>query len=276
MPAVRLRTALVLANLSAGAFVAMAQEPCFHMTFDRGLGHRGSLRAQAVEAVGQPKHVPGVRGQALVLGKKPDRGVELRFRRGFPSRAGSISLWLRPLDWDYDDTRFHIFLSATFFAGRDPQETDALKAKRQAGNFLLYKYMKPYASGNALLWLCGTAPKSAKGKRKGRRLILGLPAREMADWQRGKWHHVVMTWGRTGNDACFSLFVDGIRVAFRQTRYSPFTETAILVLGSGWGGPGETAVDEFGIYPNELREEEVGDAFAQTMEAYYRRMMTNR
>lgn len=145
--------------------------PIITISFDkdfRGVTAAGPLVGQPD---GKPELAPGKVGQALKSG--PGTGYV-----GFPAdllkrEAGTVEMWVQPLDWKPGDREFHVFFE-----------------NRGEGALYLYKYL----DGNNLLMLtCGAVAGPYYSTAYG------------LSWQPGEWHHIAGTWSNAG----VRVFVDG-------------------------------------------------------------------
>lgn len=213
------------------------------------------------EVIGGPLEiVPGPGGDAFVVQDKPKKGLRIIFTRGFPAQAGTLSFWVCPLDWCYDDEKFHMFANlACYPADTEPNARDE---KTVSSSWLLYKYMKPYASGNALLLLYNDRNKNS--------WTLGHRATEMTDWKPGIWHHLAVTWKAADRYPSCALYVDGVRTAETNSDWHrfDFSGQAVITFGASWGNEGRTAICHVMLYGERLTEEEMGTLYAEEMEAW--------
>jgi len=194
-------------------------EPLFHATFD------GTLEAVSAAGAGTPlavegavEYAPGRIGQALVCG--PELGaVRYRLAGNLLPAAGTISLWVKPLNWTPADGNFHVFLEAGSEGGR-------------MGWLLLYKY---YQSGWLLLRIA-----DEKGH-------VGMANRELR-WREGEWHHVAATWSVDG----LKIFVDGELLAQADQPVVADNLGDFFLIGDrGWHLPHQgarTLLDDVRIY----------------------------
>ncbi|NUQ01779.1 MAG: LamG domain-containing protein, partial [Armatimonadetes bacterium] len=149
---------------------------------------------------------------------------------GLSLTAGSLSVWVQPLDWHGDDSFYHYFV--TMKLGR-------------AGYWLLYKNSSP---GTGLFY--GWDPDEAPGRRFNR-------SRSIVDWAPGAWHHLAATW--LDQDR-FELYLDGRRVGLGRGIDLPDDRLlpATLTVGQGQvNHPGRTAIDDLRLYRRALLPAEV-------------------
>lgn len=115
------RLTLTLAAFSAVAAFTLAvssraealscEDLSFYAAFDESLEATFSAReAKPQKVVGRYEFVPGVLGKAVVAG---ELGKELAYsvRDNLDTQKGTISLWVKPLEWQAGDLKDHYLLS---------------------------------------------------------------------------------------------------------------------------------------------------------------------
>jgi hypothetical protein len=247
---------LVVALLLMLAAPAIAQEPdlLFHADFEDRLDAEvaageatATIRQVVPEQIERPvleeiETTEGVVGRAIVT--EMDY-VEYSGGANINPEAGTVEVWVKPLDWRGDDDLFHIFFTTS----------------KEPGWLILYKYFKT---------------EQDKGiSRKTAFFVQGVPGEERlakiavpyveTDWQPGIWHHIAGTWekGRA------RLFIDGAMVRERTGGAVPVGEFSLIKFGEPWGGEGNrrTAIDEARIYDRPLDADEIRASFARGMQA---------
>ncbi len=209
-----------------GLLLYCAFEGGAEATFARGeRSAKGSLPAE---------FGAGVRGQALVIGgtKGAQRVYDYSPAGNLDSEQGSVSFWLKPLDWEGSNDRFHVVFRT--FAGRN--------------FFQVYKFF----TSERFLFLRGEQEKWTSVEAK------------IPDWKPGEWHHVVATW----SPAELRMFVDGHLVCARKVRFAferPDPVAPLSVGPGGWeeGSHGRSLIDEFRIHDHPLGHEEVARLYRQ-------------
>ncbi len=130
----------IVALFALLAAPALAQEPhlLFHAGFDAGLDAdfaAGDGTATVREVVpGQTdrpalpdiERTDGVVGSAIVTEM---RYVEYAGGANIKAEAGTVELWVKPLDWTGDDDLFHVFFTTS----------------KEPGWLILYKYLRTEA-----------------------------------------------------------------------------------------------------------------------------------
>ena len=128
---------------------------------------------------GAPTLVKTAAGMALRSG--PNQGyLELSSDGIVSPRAGTVEMWVSPVDWNGDDPHFHVFF----------------ESRGAGGAFWLYKY---FHGGSLMMLTCQDA-------RSG---PYNSAAVDVSSWRPGQWHHLAGTWSPTR----VRLYVDGKRVA---------------------------------------------------------------
>jgi len=220
---------LALASLAA-AGGQPDQGLLFRAAFD------GSLEAYSLGGVGAPMGVtgPGATfaegrfGQALLCGSEQAR-VQYQTAGNVMPPSGTISLWVKPLNWTPDDGNFHVF----FESGSDGGPT---------GWLLLYKY---FMGGQLLL-------RYADEQQR-----VGMATAQDLGWQAGEWHHLAGTW----SPEALRLYVDGELVAAAPAPLVAQTLADAFALGdNGWHVPhpgAQTLLDEVRVYAYPLTDERI-------------------
>ena len=191
----------------------------------------------------EPRFAPGVRGQALVVGGDPR--VEQRIEEGLsvtdktPRNAvyrpqgnidlhqGTLSFWVKPLDWRGGDDHFNVL----FFT--------------HAGQnyFQVYKFFE----NDQLLFLVGPQERWTSTVTR------------IRDWAPGQWHHLAVTWGPDE----MLMYQNGHLVCRRRVRFPLENADPVEPFSVGPGGSwsrafiGHSLVDEFRIHGRPLREPEI-------------------
>ena len=113
---------------------------------------------------------PGIRGNAAAIGTSGDKNklYHAVFQTpGVPGREqGTISFYVKPVDWNGDDKDFHVFFQA---AGPD-------------ATLLIYKYI----NSSNLMFLIGPS-KPVNGK-----YLWNMTGTGVRKWKAGEWHHIAV------------------------------------------------------------------------------------
>ncbi len=208
---------------------AWAQRPTppvvFHASFD------GTLEAQArgdgkpVKVEGPVAYRPGKVGQALLCG---EGGALVHYATpgNLRAAAGSVELWVCPLDWTGEEDEFHVFLEAL-----------------NPGWLVFYRY---YQGGFfTLLGTDGGVYRAAGSDR--------------IRWKPGEWHHLAGTW-RTSR---LEVYVDGQRAGFVEDPPVPDRLADTFRLGDHpWhvARKRQTLLDEVRLYSVPLDGESIARA----------------
>jgi hypothetical protein len=244
---------MLLAMIAVAAMIAtpaLAQEPqlLFHADFEGDLTAEvaaGEAEAALLrraededEAIEQIERTDGVVGQAVVT---EEEYVRYPAGANLNAEAGTVEVWVKPIDWTGDDELFHVFFKTN---------------NRNPGWLILYKYQKTEDDrgiSRSLTFYVGGDP----GEERVRRLMV---PKTRVDWQPGTWHHVAGTWqnGRA------RLYIDGAMVREDTGGAVPDGPFSQLNFGQPWGGPGPrtTAIDEARIYDAPLSADAIRASFA--------------
>lgn len=166
-----MRYLMLACALCVAAVCAAQTQPIITISFDQDMNGVTSAGPLVPKPDGKPELAPGKVGQALRSG--PATGY-LDFPTDLlKTEAGTVEMWVCPLDWEPNEPFFHAFFDT-----------------RGEGALYLYKYYE----GNRLLMLTcenGAGPYYSNA--------FGL------NWKPGEWHHIAGTWSSYG----VRVFVDG-------------------------------------------------------------------
>ncbi|MBI2301270.1 MAG: hypothetical protein HYU66_20370 [Armatimonadetes bacterium] len=145
-------------------------------------------------------------------------------------QAGTVEMWVSPVDWLPDDGKFHVFFHA---AGR--------------GALYLYKY---WTSTNLLMLTCP----ELNGPYTSSQMPTG--------WKPGEWHHIAGTWSPDGVMA----YIDGKPASAQPTGGAPPTELGptFRIGDQPWQFPRNTSslLDDLRIYDRALSLAHIAAHFA--------------
>lgn len=114
-------------------------------------------------------------------------GLKIPLEKPFPIHEGTISAWIRPLNWD----------AAT------PEMVHLLRVDGEDCWWRIFKYQVD-ANKYGLTFVFGRP--AADGKR-----YYTYITAPITDWKKGAWHHVAATWSQ--KDGVIALYIDGERKA---------------------------------------------------------------
>ncbi|MCD6360635.1 MAG: LamG domain-containing protein [Armatimonadetes bacterium] len=250
----RLLPAAVCILLAPGLAAAQHNGLLFHADFDDGLdadvaaGDGTAVIRRVVP--GQTKRpalddiemTGGVTGRAVVT--EMDY-LEYPGDGNINAAAGTVEMWVKPLDWTGDDEMFHVFFSTS----------------KEPGWLILYKYFKGKTDS-------GISRKTAfyvEGDPGDERLTRRSVPYVQTHWQPGIWHHIAGTWEK----GCARLFIDGAMVRERTGGAVPQGTFSLIKFGEPWGEAGNrrTAMDEVHIYNRPLQADEIRADFARGLQA---------
>lgn len=203
----------------------------FRASFD------GSLEAYSMTGAGRPVKITGAAeptfasgkfGQALLSG--PEHAlIHYQTAGNVIPPSGTISMWVKPVNWTLDDNSFHVF----FESGSEGTGT---------GWLLLYQF---YQGGQILL---------RYADEHGR---VGMATAQPQGWQPGQWHHLAGTWSA---DA-LRVYVDGELAATAPVPVVAQKVGETFALGdNGWHVPhagAQTLLDEVCIYAYPLTPDQI-------------------
>ena len=242
---------LLLLVIPCSAAMASEEGLLLEMLFNGTVDIKGRVVPfPKIEAIGNLEYLPGIERKALVIENTPKRGIGFLIDNKTLSEEGTMSLWVCPVDWKYDDEKHHIFANALVYS--PDISADKIGDEKSAGfNFLLYKYGRAPIHGVCLRWL---------GRKQNNEavFVLGNQEDNIRDWLPDKWHHLVVTWKKSDATGRLSLgfFLDGECKQFGTSNFN-LDGRIYFRLGASWGGTGKTALDNFRLYSRALSSEEV-------------------
>ena len=218
-PCVSLCVLLLITYLALTSAQALGGEDdlTFHLSLDGKLSADVAAGSKAAKKGGRITFVEGASGKALLVG---ERHASLRFpvKGNLSGREGTISMWIKAVDWEPDDKKFHVFFGAN-----------------KGGWLQLYTHQ-----GGQLLMLAGADSKTYQ--------ITGDSVTKLT---KGKWHHVVGTW----SPRMIALYLDGNPAGARNIseEFLPRTLSGMFEIGDVPWATGRTkakttAIDEVRIY----------------------------
>ncbi len=218
-------------SLSSAAEVTPAS-PTMTLEFEKGadgIGKDGEIIAARIE--GQAEFRDGKFGKAFVSG--PGAGyLHFPTKGNLSPQAGTVEMWVMPIDWSGDEKSFHTFFRA---AGE--------------GEIHLYKYFNAYG---LLLLTNDGQPGSVN------RLVL----KNVDSWKPGEWHHIAATWSSARQE----LYIDGERVASVEPLL-PKSFGEEFLIGDHFFNPAierksQTLIDRARVYDRVLSPEVIAAHFA--------------
>ena len=243
----RLVIGLLLCMAATAAQAVSDDGLLFYCPFDGTVEATVARGGKSAKHAIAPQFQSGVRGQAIVIGGTPKAGQRIvdgtpvsaapvRNCYYSPSKSidlqrGSVSFWLKLLDWSGTDKSFNVIFYT--HAGRN--------------YFQIYKYW----SDDRFLFLRGAQDRWTSTEFR------------IRNWRPGQWHHVVATWSAVE----MRMFIDGHLVCARRVRFPLENATLVEPFSVGPGGSWEKAfighslVDELRIHRRPLSRGEVAELY---------------
>ncbi|MFH0965995.1 MAG: glycoside hydrolase domain-containing protein, partial [Planctomycetota bacterium] len=219
----------VLALLACAAY-GDADQKVFSASFDGTVTPEVAGGGGKPEARGEVSYVEGAMGKALLVGER-HASVSFPTPGNVRGEEGTVALWIKAIDWEPAEPKFHVFLRAT-----------------TGGWVQLYTHQ-----GGSLMMLAGKDSSTWKAA--------SAPTEKL---EKGRWHHIAGTWSKRE----VVLYLDGKRVGAVNTdeSASPAGLSGRFEIGDFAWGPGRekaktTAVDELSIYGRALSPEEVQNLY---------------
>lgn len=220
-------------------------EPVFRVDFEDTLQATqaaGSAEGQADAAV---EYVEGLDGKAAVLGNS--HRLRYAAKDNIKLDAGTILMWIKPLNWDWQTEKFVEFLRLD-----EPNDRSTL---------LLYKYTKPGAEFG-LVWLAGL-------QRKDGEKALWTTAKEpIKATGAGQWMLLAATWDQSAK--LIHLYVNGEQAAYAKTPADKLPKTlaeSFFILNTTKTPKDDeyrTAVDSLVIEDRALSEQDIRSYYEKT------------
>lgn len=194
--------------------------PTAYFSFEEDMNATGPAGAIVSAVQGAPALVPGQSGRGLQVG--PQYGSLVCPTAGlFHPQAGTIEMWVRAVDWEPSEDKFHVFFDM----------------RSDAGVLYLYKFF----SSDRLLMLCGPA---ITGPLSNSSMPMAL--------QPGEWHHIAGTWSPQGVMAYFDGQPAGAQPVLGEL---PTALAETFVLGDEpwqFARTSSSIIDEVRIYDRAL------------------------
>ena len=216
-----------------------AVEPVFYCNFDDTVTPIIAAGKKNPKLDAPPVFQPGVKGKALLVGldeQNVRRGVQYPHEKNLDWTKGTISFWVKPVNWTGRDTGFF----AMFFS-------------TAAGKNLFYIYK--YHTGEYLYLL--------RGENPGWLFSIYRPG----EWKKGEWHHVACVWDPVQQ----AIYIDGQLMAVNRVYFplKDLSEKKDFVIGENkrtmsLKNKGRMSlIDEFRIYDRILSREEIAALYLQ-------------
>jgi hypothetical protein len=222
--------------------------PLFQANFEKSLDATTSGGSPAAKSEGEVEYIPGIDGLAAVLGNRSR--LQYASAGNIRLEAGTILLWVKPLNWSWQAGEF-----MEFFRLDSPADRSSL---------LLYKFQKPSADFG-LVWLAGHQRKS-EGKPEWTIAKKRLSFRDDQGWRL-----LAATWDRASR--LINLYVDGEAIAYATLPQEQFPSTlaeqffVLNTVKQPLDDKFRTAVDSLTIEDRALSAEEIRSYFERSRPA---------
>ncbi len=217
---VLLLTCVILCAAGLSVFALDSSDLLFYAPFD-GSTKAAVAGGNSEQTLGTAEYVEGIRGQGALVGGET-APLKYQTSGNFNKDQGTMSLWIKPVDWKREDGKGHTFL---VFPGEGPV----------VQCYLLYNYAVGYT------WFLIMRPGGNN------RFIGNFEPK----WEPGKWHHLVATWKK--GEVC--TYLDG-ELQARETEDIPVMEKAAPEFQVG-ENQNKTVFDELMIFNRPLMPSEV-------------------
>lgn len=181
--------------------------------------------AEVVDGIGKTKAFVPLRG-----------GVGVVLAEPVPLAEGSLSVWVKPVNWD----------------GQTTEQVDLVRADGKECWLRVYKYRRD-ANKYGLMFLFGRP--GGEGKRP--YAFVSVP---IDNWENSQWHHIAVTW--SAREKMIRMFVDGEErgTSGLKKEFLPSGDVRELRIGGSNEGGGrllKTAFDKVTLVPKILVAEEI-------------------
>lgn len=208
----------------------LEKDMTFYCSYDNGVNADSCAGKGDAEYKAKPEFMEGVLGKAVVVGGDPGKNQVSYFyspENNFNIYKGGLSLWMKPLDWDGGNDKFHVIFRD--FSGKN--------------FFQIYKFF----SHEHFQFLYGEQGRS-----------WAIAKTKCGDWKPGEWFHLFVNW----NQNEIKLFINGKIMAYSRVKVPIINTTPQekFSVGPGtWGDGsyGKSLVDEVRIFNRPLTQSEV-------------------
>ena len=180
---------------------------------------------------------PGIKGKAARIGAETVNNKTKADFIHYPAKElnpknGTIAFWLKPLDWDFKDPKFHIFCEAK------GDNSVLIIYKYNIGRFPAFIFGK-LNSGKSQRWMLARTPHPK--------------------WQKGEFHHLAFTW----DDDCLKIYIDGLQKGMikniKELMPTNFHTLSVGPYGANlWKNQeGNSLIDDFRVYDKTLSGREI-------------------
>lgn len=181
----------------------------------------------------------GIKGKAMLTGVSEDgqKGFSCRFDAGknISMKEGTVTLFVKPLNWNGKDERFQIFFEAASKRGQD--------------RLLIYKYV----NSDELLFLLGPS-ETKDGKHQ-----WTIASASIKNWESGNWYFIACSWDKEYLKLYVNsklMKIEKIKIPTKLDAFETFS--AGPLQGANWKKiGGRTLVDELKIYDKALSQKEI-------------------
>lgn len=220
--------------VAVGERVPADPDLLFHASFDGSVKPDLQTGKGAFDATEGLQFTEGRSGKALVIGH--NFGVRYPVTGNVSLDAGTISFWVKPINWNHNQQLFHHFVNIQ-------SSGEGLRNDARPFSVLLYKFWEwdSVVAFGMTQWFAESG-------------LFEVPMNDT--WVPGKWHQIVFTWDRVGQ----RLYSDGEGVGRRYNGKAPDVLNAKTIQV---GGPyfkandALTAIDELRIHRRCLQSAEV-------------------
>lgn len=218
-------------NLVSGAD---DNNPIFHVPFDNSMTADKADGSREASAHGKITFQEGISGKAITIGVEENKKAswtEYNAKNNLDAQEGTISFWLKPLDWNGNDHRTQLFF----------------EAKGKDSTMIIYKFINT----DKLLFLFGPRPVNGNIRHSTAEFSI-------KNWKYNEWHFVACSWNRQN----MKLYIDGELKDCKKIKdasLSPFDSFAVGAFApENWEkSGGKTLVDEFTICKTAMPSEKI-------------------
>ena len=234
-----MKTSLAAVAITIAVLTVKAVDPIFYTSFDDTVTPVFAAGEKTSKLEVPPVFKPGLKGKALLVGLDEQnirRGVTYSHKKNLNWTQGTISFWVKPVNWKGTDTGFFAPFFSTW-AGKN--------------NFYIYKYSVGeffyFMRGELGFWL--------------------FSLYRLGEWKAGEWHHVACAW----DPVQLVIYIDGQlaterRIAFPLKNMTPEQDFIIgenkkTLKNKNTGRM--SLIDEFKIFDRILTRQEISELYLQ-------------
>ena len=226
--------AVVLLFITSALLAEDDNNPIFHASFDKSITADNAAGSPEASAPKKITIEEGMSGKAIVTGieeRKNSYWCKYDAKNNLDEKEGTITFWIKPLDWNGNDLKTHLFF----------------EAKGKDSTMIIYKFINT----DKILLLLGPRTKNGHPRHSTAEFSI-------KNWKRNEWHFIACSWNKKN----IKLYLDGElkdNKKIKEYPSSPFDSFAIGAFApENWEKScGKSLIDEFKIYKTAISSEKI-------------------